>query len=122
MTDVATLRININLTPFYFGTEKWDQIDGVAYISGDRNWLFRVYDNYIRKTAENRALALLTHLPKWKGFLLNEPGDKMTATEALVELDRVVGCLFTNVMVKESHFSPEKKSPADMRIETVSTC
>ena len=46
----------------------------------------------------------------------------MTATKALVELDRVVGCLFTNVMVKESHSCPEKRRPVDMKIETVSTC
>ena len=46
----------------------------------------------------------------------------MTATKAFVELDRVVDCLFTNVMVKESHSRPEKKRPADMRKEMVSTC
>ena len=46
----------------------------------------------------------------------------MKATEALVELDRVVGCLFTNVRVKESSFNAEKKRPADMEIKTVSTC
>ena len=62
------------------------------------------------------------HLPEWKGFLLNEPKDKMKATEALVELDRVAGCLFTNVMVEEKPFDPEKKTPANMKIETVSTC
>ena len=63
----------------------------------------------------------MTHLPKWKGFLLNEPVEKMTATEALVELDRVVSCLFTSVFVQESHF-PEKKRPNDINIETVSVC
>lgn len=45
----------------------------------------------------------------------------MKATEALVELDRVVSCLFTNVMVQESHLHPEKKRPNDINIETVST-
>ena len=45
----------------------------------------------------------------------------MTATEALVELDRVVSCLFTNVFVQEGHYS-EKKRPNDISIETVSTC
>ena len=106
----------------FFFAGKWDQIDGVAYIYGERNWLVRFYDNYIRRieTAENRTRALLTYFPKWKGFLLNEPEEKMTATEALVELDRVVSCLFTSVFVQESNFKPEKKRPSDINIETVS--
>ena len=46
----------------------------------------------------------------------------MTATEALVELDRVVSCLFTSVFVQEGHFNPEKKRPNDINIETVGIC
>ena len=46
----------------------------------------------------------------------------MTATEALVELDRVVSCLFTSVFVQEGHFIPEKKRPNDINIETVGIC
>lgn len=71
------------------------------------------------ETAENRRLALLMHLPKWSGFLLNEPGEEMDATTALVELDRVVSCLFTNVWVQERHCSPEKKKPLEFNIQTV---
>ena len=79
-----------------------------------------------KDTAENRETALLTYLPKWNGFLVNEPADKMTATEALVELDRVVSCLFTNVRVQESYlksdfyFNPDKRRPPDFSIKTVS--
>ena len=69
---------------------------------------------------ENRKRALLAHLPKWKGFLVNEPGDEMTATEALVELDNLVRCM-TDVWVKETgSASATKKAPADFNIQTVS--
>lgn len=71
------------------------------------------------ETAENRKLALLMHLPKWSGFLLNESGEEMDATTALVELDRVVSCLFTNVWVQEGYYSPEKKKPVGFNIKTV---
>lgn len=68
---------------------------------------------------ENRKRALLTHLPKWEGFLVNEFGDEMTATEALLELDKLVRCM-TDVWVKESDFPATKKAPADFNIQTVS--
>lgn len=76
--------------------------------------------------AENRERALSMYLPKWNGFLVNEPVDKMTATEALVELDRVVSCLFTNVRVQESYLQseiyidPDKRIPLNSNIKTVS--
>lgn len=79
-----------------------------------------------KDTAENREKALLTYLPKWNGFLVNEPVDKMTATEALVELDRVVSCLITDVRVQESYLkseiyiNPDKRRPTDFNIKTVS--
>lgn len=101
---------------------KWDQWDGVAYIYGERGWLGRVYD-YLRskETVENRTLALKTYLPKWKGFLVNEPAEKMTATEAIVKLDRVVSCLFANIWVKDNHCSvPEKKKPPEFNVKAVS--
>lgn len=100
---------------------KWDQWDGVAYIYGERGWLGRVYD-YLRskETVENRTLALKTYLPKWKGFLVNEPAEKMTATEAIVKLDRVVSCLFANIWVKDNHCSvPEKKKPPEFNVKAV---
>jgi len=97
----------------------WHQFDGVAYIHGDKRWWSRVYDYFRREaTVENRTTALLTNLPKWKGFLVNEPGEDMTATEAIVELDKIVSCI-TNVWVKESDLPPEKKKPTDFNIETV---
>ena len=101
---------------------KWDQWDGVAYIYGERGWFGRVYD-YLRskETVENRALALKTYLPKWKGFLVNESADKMTATDAIVKLDRVVSCLFANIWVKDNHCSvPEKKKPPEFNVKAVS--
>lgn len=101
---------------------KWDQWDGVAYIYGERGWFGRVYD-YLRskETVENRTLALKTYLPKWKGFLVNEPAEKMTATEAIVKLDRVVSCLFANIWVKDNHCSvPEKKKPPEFNVKAVS--
>ena len=100
---------------------KWDQWDGVAYIYGERGWLGRVYD-YLRskETVENRTLALKTYLPKWKGFLVNEPAEKMTATDAIVKLDRVVSCLFANIWVKDNHCSvPEKKKPPEFNVKAV---
>ena len=69
---------------------------------------------------ENRKRALLTHLPKWEGFLVNEPGEEMTATEALQELDNLVRCM-TDVWVKETVSDrATKKAPADFNIHTVS--
>ena len=70
---------------------------------------------------ENRRRALLTYLPKWKGFFVDEPGEEMTATDALVELDKVVSCLI-NVWVKESDLRPQKRKPADFDIQKVSAC
>ena len=67
---------------------------------------------------ENRTSALLAHLPKWKGFLVNGREDGMKATEALVELDKVVNCL-NNVWVKESDFQPQKKKPSNFNIDKV---
>ena len=68
---------------------------------------------------ENRTTALVTYLPKWNGFHVNELGEKMTATDALVGLYKVVSCL-TNVWVKESDLSPVKRKPADFNIQKVS--
>lgn len=95
------------------------QYDGVAYIYGEKRWYERVYD-YFRggETAENRTTALLAYLPKWKGFLVNGGGDEMKATEAVVELNKVVNRL-NIVWVKESDFPPEKKRPSDFNIHTV---
>lgn len=69
---------------------------------------------------ENRTTALLAYLPKWKGFLLSgaETKEEMKATEALVELDKVVNCL-NNVWVKESDLRAEKKKPSSFNIQTV---
>jgi len=98
---------------------KWHQFDGVAYIQGDKSLLGKFYDYFRREeTVENRTTALLTYLPKWKGFLVNEPGEDITATTAIVELDKVVSCL-TNVWVKESDLRPENRKPADFNIQTV---
>ena len=73
----------------------------MAYIYGDQRWWERAY-SYFRsdESLENRTRALVAFLPRWKGFLVNEPGVRMTATGAIVELDNVVNC-FTNVWVME---------------------
>lgn len=64
----------------------------------------------------------MTFFPKWKGFLVDEPGEeKMTATTALSELFRVIDCM-TKVWVKEIDAARQRKEPADFRVETVSAC
>ena len=97
-------------------------MDGVAYIF-EKTWWRKVYDSVFGSidTTGNRKLVLLTHLPKWKGFHVNESREEMTATDAIVQLDRVVGCLFTEVWVKDSDRPiPERKKPAKFNIKAVS--
>lgn len=63
-------------------------------------------------------------MPKWKGFLVgvDNVGEEMTATDALVELDKVASCM-TNVWVTESDFHrPVCKKPPEFNIKTVSAC
>ncbi|KAJ7339374.1 hypothetical protein OS493_005768 [Desmophyllum pertusum] len=90
----------------------WHKFDGVTYIYGERRWLERVCD-YFRseETVENRTTALLAYLPKWKGFLVDGAGEEMTATDALLALDKVVHSM-TNVWVKQRGYRPEEKAPA----------
>ena len=52
------------------------------------------------KKVEYCTMALLSFLPKWKGFLINEAAEAMDATEALTRLDHVVECL-SNVWIEE---------------------
>lgn len=66
---------------------------------------------------ENRTTALLAYLPKWKGFVVGETGEDMKATDAIVELDKVVNCM-TNVSI-EIYSSPAKRKPPDFNIHTV---
>ena len=67
---------------------------------------------------ENRTAAVLTYLPKWKGFFVKEAIEEMDATKALVQLNKVVDGL-TSSWVKESEFWAEKKQPALFNIKTV---
>ena len=67
---------------------------------------------------ENRTTALLAFLPKWKGFIVGDAREEMKATDAIVELDKVVNCM-TNVWVKFSHPKPEKRKPPNFNVHTV---
>ena len=59
-------------------------------------------------------------MPKWKGFLVDDTGEEMTAAEAFVELDKVVSCI-TNVWIKDSALSlPLSKKPPEFDVKTVS--
>ena len=58
-------------------------------------------------------------MPKWTGFLADEAGEEMTATDAIVELDKVVSCM-TNVWVRERRMTPQKRKPPDFNIKKVS--
>ncbi|XP_022806308.1 E3 ubiquitin-protein ligase rnf213-alpha-like [Stylophora pistillata] len=98
--------------------EVWQQYDGVCYINGERSWWERVYDCIRNETVGNRTAAVLTYLPKWKGFLVGGAGQEMKATEVFVELQKVVDGL-TNSWVKESDSPPEKKQPANFDIKKV---
>ena len=100
---------------------KWDQFDGVAYIYGKERWWEKLWDLFRgHETEENRTIAFSTYFPKWKGFLVDEPGEEMTATEALVKLNEVITCL-TKVWVKESYSKQEIKEPPVFNIKKVST-
>ena len=105
---------------FYLLAAKWDQWDGVAYING--GWFGPLYDYLSSKeTVENRSVALKTYLPKWRGFLVNEPTHKMTATDAIDKLDRVVSCLSADIWVKDNHRNdPERKEPPEFSVNAVS--
>lgn len=115
--------IYLKLTHLFRLKEKWHQFDGVSYIYG--GFWGKVKDQLLSsKTVENRTTALRTFMPKWKGFLVGDDdvGEEMTATDALVELDKVVSCM-TNVWVKESDFHPPVcKTPPEFNIKTVSAC
>ena len=94
----------------------------MAYIFGEKTWWKKVIDSVFGSidTTGNRKLVLLTYLPKWKGFLVNEPGEEMTATDAIVQVNRVVSCLYEDVWVKDTHvLVQEKLKPAKFNIKTV---
>ncbi|PFX19442.1 E3 ubiquitin-protein ligase RNF213 [Stylophora pistillata] len=90
----------------------WHQYDGVSYIYEKSLW--ETVKGWFRseETAENRATALLAFLPNWKGFLVDDTGIEMTATDAIVESDQVIHCV-TNVYVKSnlSYSKPVVKKP-----------
>lgn len=118
--------IYLKLTHLFRLKEKWHQFDGVSYIYGGKSWWERVKDQFrSSETVENRTTALLTFMPKWKGFLVgydDDVGEEKTATDALVQLDKVVSCM-TNVWVMESNLQhPRCKKPPEFNIKTVSAC
>lgn len=62
------------------------------------------------ETADNRATALFFFLPKWRGFVVDNTGKEMNATNAILEAAKVVNCM-TNVFIKSSHSKAESKKP-----------
>lgn len=90
-------------------TATWNQFDGVAYVYGDKGMFSRFMDYFSKdKTVEYRTKALMCFVPKWGGFVVNEPTEKMNATEALMKLQKVVKCL-TNVWVQEGGYRRQKQ-------------
>lgn len=68
---------------------------------GDKDIFSKVSGYFSEKY---RTKALLRFLPKWKGFFVNEPTEKMDATEALTKLQDVVTCLSrVSIEVKGDH-------------------
>ena len=102
-----------------FLTVTWNQFDGLAYVYGNQGLFSRVKDYFSRdKTVEYRtSRALACFLPKWKGFVINEPTEQMNATEALVKLQNVVECL-SNVWTEENGY----KKPNKVDVRKVSFC
>ena len=111
--------MNLDFFFFFNGLATWHQFDGVSYIITEKGWwdsfkgLFRP-----EQTAQNRTTALLAFLPKWRGFVVGECEEKMKATEAIVELDKVVDCL-TNVGIQFPRRQPERRKPPDFNIDKV---
>ena len=99
----------------------WNQFDGVTYVYGDKNMLYRMWDYFPKdKMVEYRTKALLCFLPKWKGFLVNEEVEEMGATEALLKLQNVVTSL-TNVWIEEYGYSQERR-PTNFDVRKVIQC
>ena len=105
--------------PFFYGLATWHQFDGVSYIYTENDW-WNSFKGWFwsEQTAKNRTAALLAYLPKWKGFIVGKCEVKMKATEAIVELDKVVNCL-TNVWIQFSRRKPERRKPPDFNIDKV---
>ena len=61
---------------------------------------------------------MLAYLPKWKGFIVGGVEHEMQATEAFVELKKVVDGL-TNTWIKERGFPPEERRPEYFNINEV---
>ena len=101
------------LSSMFCGKATWHQFDGVSYIYSEKGW-WETFKGWFRseETVKNSTTALLAYLPKWKGFVVAEAGEKMKATDAIVELDEVVNCM-TNVWTQHSHSYPEKNKPPD---------
>ncbi|XP_022796392.1 E3 ubiquitin-protein ligase rnf213-alpha-like isoform X2 [Stylophora pistillata] len=97
----------------------WHQFDGVSYIYTEKGW-WDTFKGWFRseQTAQNRTTALLAYLPKWRGFVVSGCEKEMKATEAIVELDKVVNCL-TNVWIQFSRCKPESRKPPDFNIDKV---
>lgn len=83
---------------------------------GDQSLYSRLRGYFARdKTVEYRTKALLCFLPKWEGFLVNETGEKMFATEALEKLQCVVKCL-SFVWIEESrNYRPRQPNNFDAK-------
>ncbi|KAL9988414.1 hypothetical protein ACROYT_G002852 [Oculina patagonica] len=94
----------------------WNQYDGVAYVF----YIFSKVSGFFvtnQVAAKDRSKALLSFLPKWSGFLVNESNEKMNATEALLKLRNVVRCLSKDwVEEKGNH---RQSQPANFDVKKV---
>lgn len=92
----------------------------MSYIYGEKNLWERFKDQFrSEETAADRTTALLTFMPKWKGFF-NGSGEDMTATDAVVELHEVVSGSTNAYVIGEHDSVPKLKKPPYFNISKVS--
>lgn len=113
---IVTSLLTLKCVVFWIAT--WHQYDGVSYIY-EKNF-FETIKGWFRseETAGNRAAALLVFLPKWKGFVVDDAGREMSATNAILRADEVINCMI-NVFIKSSHPKAETKKPPNFNVHQV---
>lgn len=92
----------------------------MSYIYGERNLWEKFKDQFrSEETVADRTTALLTFMPKWKGFLVGS-GEDMTATDAVVELNKVVSGTTNVNVIEEYDITHRVKNPPSFNISKVS--
>ena len=105
---------------FNFSLATWNQLDGVTFVSGDQS---KVKGTPKKKSlftkdraAEFRKMALISSLPKWEGFHVEDETQEMTATEAIANLDNVVDSLSSVWMEEAGSYDRRKLTHFDARL------